>query len=81
MILLAAAGDWHVSTMTFDGGVMAHYVDGVRQGSGAAKLSAALDDSLPDDCVRVAAAHASTCGLGAMFGSLEVAKAPVEKVA
>jgi hypothetical protein len=31
--------------------------------------------------VRVAAAHASTCGLGAMFGSLEVTKAPVEKVA
>jgi NADH-quinone oxidoreductase subunit G len=53
----------------------------VRQGSGAAKLAAALDDSLPDDCVRVAAAHASTCGLGAMFGSLEVTKAPVEKVA
>jgi NADH-quinone oxidoreductase subunit G len=53
----------------------------VRQGSGAAKLSAALDDSLPDDCVRVAAAHASTAGLGAMFGSLGVEKAPVEKVA
>ncbi len=53
----------------------------VRQGSGAAKLSAALDDKLPEDCVRVAAGHASTAGLGAMFGSLSVEKAPVEKVA
>jgi NADH-quinone oxidoreductase subunit G len=53
----------------------------VRQGGGAARLAAALDDKLPDDCVRVAAAHPSTAGLGAMFGSLELAKAPVEKVA
>ena len=53
----------------------------VRQGGGAARLPAALDDKLPDDCVRVAAAHPSTAGLGAMFGSLELAKAPVEKVA
>jgi len=53
----------------------------VRQGGGAAKLPAALDDSLPDDCVRVAVGHASTAGLGAMFGSLGVEKAPVEKVA
>jgi NADH-quinone oxidoreductase subunit G len=53
----------------------------VRQGEGAAKLTAVLDDKLPDDCVRVAAAHASTAALGAMFGSLGVEKAPVEKVA
>ncbi len=53
----------------------------VRQGAGSAKLAAALDDKLPDDCLRVAAAHASTAGLGPMFGSLEVAKAPVEKAA
>ena len=53
----------------------------VRQGSGVAKLPAALDDKLPDDCVRVAAAHPSTAGLSAMFGSLGVEKAPVEKVA
>ena len=53
----------------------------VRQGSGAATLAAALDDKLPEDCVRVAAAHVSTAGLAAMFGSLGVEKAPVEKVA
>jgi NADH-quinone oxidoreductase subunit G len=53
----------------------------VRQGGGAARLPAALDDKLPDDCVRVAAAHPSTAGLGAMFGSLELTKAPLEKVA
>ncbi len=53
----------------------------VRQGSGSAKLPAALDDKLPDDCVRVAAAHASTAALGTMFGSLSLENAPVEKVA
>jgi NADH-quinone oxidoreductase subunit G len=53
----------------------------VRQGGGSAKLSAALDGKLPDECVRVAAAHSSTAGLGPLFGSLTLEKAPVEKVA
>jgi len=53
----------------------------VRQGSGEAALSAALDDRLPDDCVRVATAHASTAGLGAMFGVLTLEKISVEKAA
>jgi len=53
----------------------------LRQGGGSAKLGAALDDRLPDECVRVAAAHPSTAGLGPMFGSLSLEKAPVEKVA
>jgi NADH-quinone oxidoreductase subunit G len=53
----------------------------VGQGEGAATLVAALDDKLPEDCVRVAAAHPSTAGLGPMFGSLSVARAPAEKVA
>lgn len=30
-----AAGDWHVAALTFDGRSMAHYVDGIPQGSGA----------------------------------------------
>ena len=30
-----AAAVWHVSTLTFDGATMTHYVDGIRQGSGA----------------------------------------------
>ena len=36
-----AAGDWHVATTTFDGATMAHFVDGVEQGSGAVRVSAA----------------------------------------
>jgi NADH-quinone oxidoreductase subunit G len=46
----------------------------VKQGAGEAQLLAALDDKLPDDCVRVPAAHASTASLGAMFGGVQVEK-------
>ncbi len=53
----------------------------VRQGNGDAALTAALDDRLPDDCVRVAAAHPATAGLGAMFGVLSLEKSAVEKAA
>ncbi|MGH8704133.1 MAG: molybdopterin-dependent oxidoreductase, partial [Burkholderiales bacterium] len=53
----------------------------VRQGSGDAILEAALDERLPDGCVRVAAGHASTAGLGAMFGALSVEKLSVQQVA
>ena len=53
----------------------------VQQEQGTAKLIAALDDRLPDECVRVSAAHLSTAGLGAMFGTLGVEKLPVEQVA
>jgi NADH-quinone oxidoreductase subunit G len=42
----------------------------------AVKLTAALDDKLPDECVRIAAAHPSTAGLGAMFGTLTAERAP-----
>jgi NADH-quinone oxidoreductase subunit G len=53
----------------------------VKQGSGEARLLAALDDKLPDGCVRVAAGHASTAALGPMFGALALEKAPVEQAA
>jgi NADH-quinone oxidoreductase subunit G len=53
----------------------------VKQGSGAARLTAALDARLPEDCVRVAAAHASTAALGPMFGALELEKLAVGKAA
>jgi hypothetical protein len=33
-----------------------------------------LDDRIPPDCVRVPAAHASTADLGAMFGTVAVAR-------
>jgi NADH-quinone oxidoreductase subunit G len=53
----------------------------VKQGQGEARLAAALDDALPDECVRVAAAHPSTAGLGAMFGSVTLEKLAVGRAA
>ena len=53
----------------------------LRQGGGSATLAAALDDRLPDDCVRIAAAHATTAPLGPMFGAVEVEKLSAEKAA
>jgi NADH-quinone oxidoreductase subunit G len=53
----------------------------LRQGTGEAELSVVLDASVPDQCVRVAAAHAATAGLGAMFGELKLEKLSVQKVA
>ena len=44
----------------------------VKQGGGEATLSAACDERLPRDCVRVAAAHASTRDLGPMAGEVSV---------
>ena len=44
----------------------------VRQGNGEAMLKVALDNGVPDGCVRVAAAHASTRTLGPMFGPIAV---------
>ncbi|KAF3998124.1 NADH-quinone oxidoreductase subunit NuoG [Glaciimonas immobilis] len=47
----------------------------VKQGRGIAMLIAVVDAGLPDNVVRVAAAHASTAALGPMFGSIAVEKA------
>jgi NADH-quinone oxidoreductase subunit G len=47
----------------------------VTQGKGSVLLRAAVDASLPAQVVRVAAAHASTSALGAMFGAISVEKA------
>ncbi|HXM81306.1 MAG TPA: NADH-quinone oxidoreductase subunit NuoG [Burkholderiales bacterium] len=49
--------------------------------NGAARLPAALDDKLPDECVRIAAAHHLTSPIGPMFGTLTLEKAAVERVA
>ena len=49
--------------------------------NGSAKLVAALDERLPDECVRIAAAHPSTAAVGAMFGTLTLARAAAERVA
>jgi NADH-quinone oxidoreductase subunit G len=49
-------------------------VNGVR-------LDSVLDETLADDCVRVAAAHPSTIGVGPMFGALTIEKLAVERAA
>jgi NADH-quinone oxidoreductase subunit G len=45
------------------------------------KLMAALDDKLPEDCVRIAAAHPSTAALGPMFGTVTLSKVASERAA
>ncbi|MBW7902419.1 MAG: NADH-quinone oxidoreductase subunit G [Rhodocyclaceae bacterium] len=47
----------------------------VRQGAGSAALVAKLDETVPAGCVRVAAAHATTAGLGDLFGAITVERA------
>jgi NADH-quinone oxidoreductase subunit G len=47
----------------------------VRQDGGEALLEVALDEALADGVLRVAAAHPSTAGLGAMFGEISVERA------
>ncbi|MNT74626.1 NADH dehydrogenase subunit G [compost metagenome] len=44
----------------------------VAQGSGSAILVAAIHAGLPANVVKVSAAHASTAGLGGMFGDITV---------
>jgi NADH-quinone oxidoreductase subunit G len=46
----------------------------VTQGLGSAVLEAAIDAKLPENVVRVSAAHTSTAGLGGMFGAITVEK-------
>ena len=47
----------------------------VSQGQGSARLNLLADDKLPQGVVRVAAGHAATAGLGAMFGTVTVERA------
>jgi NADH-quinone oxidoreductase subunit G len=49
--------------------------------NGSVKLMADLDDRLPDECVRIAAAHPSTAAVGPMFGAVTLARAVAEKAA
>jgi NADH-quinone oxidoreductase subunit G len=53
----------------------------VRQGKGEAKLMVALDDRLPDGCVRVPAGHPSTAGLGPMFGTVTLERVAAQQAA
>ena len=47
----------------------------IIQGAGSVLLAARIDVGLPCAVVRVAAGHASTAALGAMFGPISVEKA------
>jgi NADH-quinone oxidoreductase subunit G len=47
----------------------------IRNGSGSVVLPVARDDRVPATAVRVAAGHAATAGLGAMFGPLTMERA------
>ncbi len=72
----AAAPKAHLSSaLAQQLGVAAGDTVKVTQGSGSAILVAAVDAKLPANAVRVAAAHASTAALGAMFGPITVEKA------
>jgi NADH-quinone oxidoreductase subunit G len=44
----------------------------VKQGDGEVQITAARDDKLPTNCVRVASAHPLTAALGGMFGEITV---------
>jgi NADH-quinone oxidoreductase subunit G len=48
----------------------------LSQGEGSAVMPFVVDDRLPADCVRIAAARAETSDLGAMFGPVEATRAP-----
>jgi NADH-quinone oxidoreductase subunit G len=47
----------------------------VRQGEGAATVEVGIDERLPAGCVRLAAAHRHTAGLGSMFGVVTLERA------
>ena len=53
----------------------------VAQGEGVAVLKARRDDGLPDNCVRVAAGHALTSTLGALFGEVMLERIAIERAA
>ncbi|HEY5896021.1 MAG TPA: molybdopterin-dependent oxidoreductase, partial [Burkholderiales bacterium] len=72
---------WMNSRVMRELGVSAGQPVTVKQGDGTATLAAALDDALPDGCVRVAAAHPATASLGAMSGAVSVQKATVQQAA
>jgi NADH-quinone oxidoreductase subunit G len=72
---------WMNAAMLARLGVAAGQPVSVKQGSGEARLMAALDDKLPEDCVRVSAAHPATAKLGPMFGAVTLEKAVVREAA
>jgi NADH-quinone oxidoreductase subunit G len=54
----------------------------ITQGGGSAVLAAKRDDKLPANCIRIAAGHPLTAGLGGLFDAVVVDRvANVQKVA
>jgi NADH-quinone oxidoreductase subunit G len=51
----------------------------VRQDGGEAVLAAGIDDKLPADCIRLAAARPETAALGAMFGTVTAERVPAQR--
>jgi len=51
----------------------------VTQGAGEAVLPVVRDDRLPADCVRIPAADPATAALGAMFGTLALARVSAQQ--
>jgi NADH-quinone oxidoreductase subunit G len=49
--------------------------------NGSVRLAVALEEGVPEDCVRIAAAHPSTAALGPMFGTLTLEKVAVGRAA
>jgi NADH-quinone oxidoreductase subunit G len=68
----AAPRAWMNASLLAKLGVKQGQAVKVKQGEGEATLNAARDDRLPQDCVRIAAAHALTSKLGPMAGELRV---------
>ena len=56
-------------------GVSAGSLVRVTQGTGSVTLLCAIESGLPNNVVRLAAAHTTTAALGSMFGSIKVEKA------
>ena len=56
-------------------GVSAGSLVRVTQGTGSVTLPCVIESGLPNNVVRLAAAHTTTAALGSMFGSIKVEKA------
>ena len=66
---------WLGSALAGELGVKAGERVRVRQGEGTAVVEVGIDERLPAGCVRLAAAHRHTAGLGPMFGAISLERA------
>jgi len=66
---------WLGSALAQQLGVKAGERVRVRQGEGTAVVEVGIDERLPAGCVRLAAGHRHTAGLGPMFGAISLERA------